>query len=179
MNIITHFLCLMNLHFMFLKMFHQLSTLQSSKLKLYFPFQLLVKTQRDQKLDTLVNNLSNFKSCLLHLFVHLWLFCLLRQLIAHPIILRKEDGGNIATTTKSLGICAHLVFRYMKPIWDVGSQRHFKNLDLNCHFFKKLLYYYKLTMVHLPSNCLVIGKQTILSFSLKTIKVFLLLWCKL
>lgn len=123
-NIITHFLCLMNLHFMFYKRFHQLSPLQSSKLELYFPFQLLMKTHCDQKLDTLVNNFSNFKSCLLHLFVHLWLFCLLWQSIAHPHYFGKEDGGGIATTTKSLGICAHLVFHYMKSIWDVGSQSY-------------------------------------------------------
>jgi hypothetical protein len=87
-------------------------------------------------------------------------------------MLGKEDGGGFATTTKSPSICAHLVFHYMKSIWDVGSQRYFINLDLNCHLFKLFLYYYKLTMVHLPSNCLVIGKQTILGFSLKTIKVF-------
>jgi hypothetical protein len=136
-----------------------------------------MKTCRDQKLDTLVNNFSNFKSCLLHLFVHLWLFCLLRQSITHPHYFGKRGWrGYCHHHEKSWHMCTPCVSLYEVHM---GSQRYLKNLDLNCHLFKKKMYYYKFTMVHLPSNCRVIGKQTILSFSLKTIKVFLLVWCKL
>ncbi len=88
------------------------------ELELYFPFQLLMKTCRDQKLDTLVNKISNFNLvCCTCLFTCDYFVCFDNQLPI-PIILGKEDGGGIATTTKSLGICAHLVFHYMKSIWD-------------------------------------------------------------
>ncbi len=112
-NIITHFLCLMNLHFMFYKRFHQLSPLRSSKLELYFPFQLLMKTRRDQKLDTLIKKISNFKSCLLHLFVHLWLFCLLWQSIAHPHYFGKRGWrGYCHHHQKSWHMCTTCVSFY-------------------------------------------------------------------